>query len=258
MAKVAKELAGGDSGGLARLPRRLWPSVAWFAAAEGVDIEKTFQSLAEEAGKGADAAALSFRSTRFQQAIKNVVAPILSEENDGVKRPPPDLFHDVKDVVFVGGSNDGLPKLFRDFAEDNPNKKKRLIRVLYLTESSVRKLSHSGRSANDLAAGRQASLNALTPELMNSIAESWQILEYETPYFFASFWDADEPGGRIHVSSHGWGQDIKKAPAVDYVWPKTAKSPNRKYQWFAQAVVSLMGDISEAVTTSDDVGNQRA
>lgn len=234
---VSKELVAEE---IESMPYRLIPSVARVAVSLGEDANAVFNTFKASAKNRSGSDAVRFRKAMFAiESLKDVTPPILAEENARLKRPPANLFRTVEEVSFVGGQNDGLPKLFASYVEEG-HPRKRQINVFYLTEHSLSRMAHPGKTAEQLLAGRRASLEALTPAFMDSIAESWQIFEHDEPYFFASYWDATSPGGRIHTSSHGWGQDIKVAPGIDYVWSPNADRPNRKYRWYLESLSELL------------------
>lgn len=228
-----------DAEHLNTIPYRLIPSVANIAIAFGAEPNSVFTKLQAACDGRKDATAVRLRHATFViNSIKDVVPPILDVESDQLKRPPADLFRTVREVSFVGAQNDGLPKLFQKYLATDA-RPKRHINIFYLTEQVLSRMTPTGQSPDVLISWRTRSLAALTPEFMNSIADSWQIFEHDEPYFFASYWDASAPGGRIHTSSHGWGQNIKYAPAVDYVWPEHADRPNRKYRWYLDSLSGL-------------------
>lgn len=45
-----------------------------------------------------------------------------------------------------------------------------------------------------------------------------RFFEFDGPPVFASYWDWENPGGRIHASPQLLGTDLSKCPAVDYLW----------------------------------------
>lgn len=244
--QAAKDLATPTVLGIPqRVPARLLPSVAKLAALQNQATHDSFDQLVDIVRKRGDDLAIQFRRADFvQEAIEDIKPPILDEEHDGLKRPPVDLFRKAKRIAFVGASNDSLPGLFEAYAKDVERNHKDAIRkqqidIFFITETELSSLSHDGRTVNEMVEGRQESITGLTPELLNRVAERWQIFEHDEPYFFASYWDAESPGGRIHISSHGWGQDIKYAPSVDHIWPSSSARPNRKYRWYRCALSQL-------------------
>jgi hypothetical protein len=174
--------------------------------------------------------------------VRSLLAPQVEEEggdSNGLKRPPANLFESARRIAFVGATNDGLPHLFQRYAADAPSKPKERIDVYYLSPTALAGLANPQRSLDEHIRLRDASLAALTPALMSRVARNWSILEHDQPFFFAAYWDADEPGGRIHVSTHGWGQDLKRAPSFDYHWPRGAPRPDRVYRWYQTSLRGL-------------------
>jgi len=138
-------------------------------------------------------------------------------------------------VSFVGATNDGLPALFKS----HRGERKGRIEVFFLSESALRGLAFAGRDVAETLRLRRMGLDGLTRDLLDRVAEEWAVYDYDEPFVFASYWDAEVPGGRIHASSTAWGQDVKRAPSHDYVWPGDSAAPQRAYRFYAEALKSL-------------------
>lgn len=228
---------------LSRVPHRLVPSVVrlWMDGSNKSPteiVEIVFDALPS----GRVRAARAIQEADFAVRVRSMLAPQVEEEggdSNGLKRPPANLFEAARRISFVGATNDGLPALFQRYAADAPSKPKERIDVYYLSSTALAGLANPQRSLDDHVRLRDASLAALTPALMSRVARNWSILEHDQPFFFAAYWDADEPGGRIHVSTHGWGQDLKRAPSFDYQWPNGALQPNRVFRWYQAALRGL-------------------
>lgn len=226
-----------DADILSNLRLHLVPSVARLARAAGVAnadkrLRAHFVTRALETS-----AAFRFASFRTK-VLASIEAPILADEEDGLKRPPAELFERATGVAFVGGSNDGLPKLFTEFRQRGLSPK-HSIEIFFLDEVTIRKLEHPGRSASAYVSDRAQALTALDDGLLNAIAESWCIREHDEPFVFASYWDAWNPGGRIHASAHAWGQDVTRAPAFDYQWEKAQPVASRAYRFYLDGLDGL-------------------
>jgi hypothetical protein len=97
-------------------------------------------------------------------------------------------------------------------------------------------LSDGRSAAAELAGARAQALAALAP-LLRDCADEWALYEYDQPFLFASYWSADAPGGRIHVSPQVWGQDRRRCPGIDYVWQSSL--PGAAYQTYWRGLTSL-------------------
>lgn len=225
---------------LASVPLRLMPSLARFAADEpGADPQAITDALFAHVAARRVATSTPFREEIYARTtLRAQVAPILDEEEGGLKRPPPDLFRRSQRLSFVGATNDSLPDLF-DAHLAAGGAKKEHIDIFFLAVPQLDRLAHPACDVDKLRKLREAAITALDDTRMGDIARSWRILVHDEPYYFAAYFDADRPGGRIHVSSHGWGQDLKRAPAADHTWPRNATAPARTYAWYLAALGSL-------------------
>jgi hypothetical protein len=68
------------------------------------------------------------------------------------------------------------------------------------------------------------------------MAAEWTLYEYEEPAFYGSFWDWEEPRGRIHVSAPVWGIDIAQCPSQDIV---RGPSPSYAYAAYVEGLRAL-------------------
>lgn len=223
---------------LGRVPFRLIPSLARLAvdANPRMDPAEITKVLFDHAATRGDPGAIPFRQELYRRhTLRTLVTPMLDEEQGGLKRPPPDLFARARTISFVGATNDSLPKLFADYR--GPRKDR--IDIFFLSVPAVQRLATKTKPAEALAKLRGDALEALDAAALSRVATRWRVLIHDEPYFFAAYFDAAAPGGRIHVSSHGWGQDIKRAPSADHVWPEGDPSPGRTYAWYLEALNGL-------------------
>jgi hypothetical protein len=238
-AGITDPLSRAQDAAIRAVPLRLMPPLARLAIDAEVDPILTAKVLFESAAARNVAATAPFLEESYAQTTRRVQAtPILDEAEGGYKRPPPDLFKTRMRFAFVGATNDSLPALFRSYLEAGGARKQR-VEIYFLSLPAVRRLACPARTADELEQLQVKTLDALDATAMSSIAESWRIAVHDEPYFFAAYFNADRPGGRIHTSAHGWGHDLKRAPAVDFVWPETAPLPSRTYQWYLDSLAGL-------------------
>lgn len=234
----ARALARGVDAGLKELPLRLFPAAACLAVnVYGANAEAVGEQLFAIASRPSRGhTAVVFSEDRYREAtLRDAVAPLLDEERDGLKLPPPGLFARVRRASFVGATNDGLPELLRNYR----GSRKARVEVFFLSTQALAQLAGGGRDANEVLRQSRLAKDGLSPALLDEVAEDWALYEHDEPFFFASYWDAEGPGGRIHVSAHGWGQDIKRAPSHDYTWPLTAPRPERSYRFYQDSLSVL-------------------
>ena len=74
-------------------------------------------------------------------------------------------------------------------------------------------------------------------KLKEQFALNIHIYEYDFPLYFASYWDYDRPGGRIHISPQVYGQDTKTCPGVDYLW--LGEKASKDFQYYVSGLNEL-------------------
>jgi hypothetical protein len=67
-------------------------------------------------------------------------------------------------------------------------------------------------------------------------AARWVFYRYDRPHFFASYWDWDQPNGRVHVSPYVWGLDVGKCPGIDFV---RGVDPPDRYRAYVDGLAAL-------------------
>ena len=227
-----------DDAPLDDVPDRLWPLVAALSVERGADDAQVARSMMRRSAARTRTGA-SAQAWLVQADLLSAARPTVIDYRVGWRKVPPvELIARARDVTFVGAINDTLPQLLAK-ARDLAGRCLESLTIYFLHADAVRAMAPAPADADaHVERGRQAR-GSLDDQLLASVAARWEILEFDRPYFFGSYFDADQPGGRIHVSSHGWGQDIKDAPAIDYVWPPERPLPVRAYAWYRQALDGL-------------------
>lgn len=227
-----------DGAPLDEVPDRLLPLVAALSVEAGAEDTQVARRMVRHAA-GRAAGGASARDWLFQADQLSAARPTVLDYRAGWRKiPPVELIARAQTAVFVGSINDTLrPTLEK--ARARAGSRLASLTIYFLQPEAVLAMAPDPTQAEAYVdRGRQAR-EALDNAFLDSVASAWEILEFVRPYFFASYLDADVPGGRIHVSSHGWGQDIKDAPAIDYVWPPGQPRPVRAYAWYRQALDGL-------------------
>jgi hypothetical protein len=180
---------------------------------------------------------LSKPRTDFLRILaESVEPPHLDPMVYGKKIPPIDLLTSHQRLAFVGATNHRLANALREGLKRRREQRWPSIEVFFLAPEAVRQLEHPGRSADELVELRQkaeAELRGFLP----SCADAWALYEHASPLYFASYWDWDAPGGRIHVSPGVWGYDIAHAPGIDYL--RVAEPPPEAYRVYMLGLASL-------------------
>ena len=79
-------------------------------------------------------------------------------------------------------------------------------------------------------------------------AKNWTIYEFNGPPLFASYWDWDARGGRIHISAALLGTVIGECPATDQIWIQ--ESPTEEYKKYVKHLKALMKIVPGTIVKS--------
>ncbi len=167
----------------------------------------------------------------------DIVPPLLTATQEGlVKLLPLELMLRYSKVAFVGRTNKSLPTILRDSIEAVELATRwECLDVFYLADRALEgtictNISETSReNLRDVKTEKEDSIAALTQLAKEHADLSLRVFEFEHPFYFASYWDWDRPGGRIHVSPYVFGQAIGKCPGVDYLWQGRLKTPAFEY-----------------------------
>jgi hypothetical protein len=164
---------------------------------------------------------------------------IYEEEQSGYKRPPLELLRTYERIVFVGATHDQLESMLRRATSERNGRRWARLELFFLEDAELAAIAAGeGKAPDDLVRAKAlalANLSALLPE----VADDWTIYCYVRPYYFASYWDHEARGGRIHVSPFIWGQPVKNCPGLDYSWHKDRPEPTREYRAYSDGLAGL-------------------
>ncbi|MBI4825209.1 MAG: adenylate/guanylate cyclase domain-containing protein [Nitrospirae bacterium] len=155
--------------------------------------------------------------------------PILSLNKYGIKdkkTPPEKLLKKHKKIACVGATNDQLPEIILKVLKNNPSKIWDSIMVYFLKDKTFKwmDMKSDGRSHSELIEAKKDAIKCLASVLKGHV-KHLEFREYDRPFYFASYWDWDAPGGRIHISPYIWGADVRHCPAFDYTWITNQPTP---------------------------------
>ncbi len=243
---VAIEAGRRPDASLGCVPDRLVPLVAALRIDAGGAPDQVTKRILLHATERPTSAASARDVLFWTEQIGAARPPILDDQAGWRKVPPVALIAKARAAVFVGAINDRLRQTLDDARLRTRVGALESLEVYFLRTDAVRAMAPDPKAAAEHVAKGLTARGVLGPphlalddEFLDSIAQTWTIYEFDHPYFFASYLDVDLPGGRIHVSSHGWGRDIKSAPAIDYVWPPGQARPIRAYEWYRDALTGL-------------------
>ncbi len=151
---------------------------------------------------------------RFPLEVLSALRPTFVAADGCTKLPPTELLMQHECVSFVGATHDHLAKKLREVHQKG--KRWNRLEFFFASPSLLQQVKRS--PTVNLLAERRASETELLQLLSEGVAEHWSMYEFSGPGLFGAFWDSDRPGGRIHISAQLLGTDIKKCPAMDYIW----------------------------------------
>ena len=103
--------------------------------------------------------------------------------------------------------------MIREALKENESKVWENITVFFLADEQISWMSGK-ESLEDRLQKKKTAMDELKDILKNH-TKQWEILEYDRPFYFASYWDWDKPGGRVHISPYIWGTDEGVCPGLD-------------------------------------------
>lgn len=165
--------------------------------------------------------------------------PILAVDDYGIKqlkKPPVELLKKHKKIAFVGATNDALAESLKEVLRQEPGHRWESIEVFFLTDERFDWMETPERNAASQREDKKKAIRDLR-DIIPKHTRSWGFYEYDRPFFFASYWDWEQPGGRIHVSSQIWGANIKDRPAFDFVW--RTREPTSQYKAYRDGLEKL-------------------
>lgn len=154
----------------------------------------------------------------YNERVRRWLPTIVDDPADPYKRPPVELMAASQRIAFVGGTQHQLAGALQRAFELRGERKWALLEVYLVEGEALAAMAFGETTAADLERRRAQSLADLLP-LLGDLAEEWAVYSHAQPFLFASYWDWEQPGGRIHVSPQIWGLDIGRCPALDYTWP---------------------------------------
>jgi hypothetical protein len=206
------------------------------------DALDALQAAADRYRKGLEAPAWVVSPERWSTLatlIPQLDRSIVEEERTGYKRPPLELLRAHERVAFVGATNDQLAAKLEPALAARNGRPWQHIELFFLDGPELAALAAGeGKPAKDLEDAQREALDQLSA-LMPHWADSWVIYRYARAYYFASYWDHERPGGRIHVSPFIWGQPVKQCPGLDYFWHTDQSQPTREYQAYSDGLERL-------------------
>ena len=136
-------------------------------------------------------------------------------EPDGAKSGVSVLLTSADEVALVGATHRTLPNELERAFDQRGGRRWSRIEVFMMDDETLDSLRASGSKVSP--AERDAVRDHLIEKLPN-LCDQWAVYQYGGTTAFASYWDWQSPGGRIHMSYPLWGTSLSTAPAVDFAW----------------------------------------
>jgi hypothetical protein len=206
------------------------------------DALDALQAVADRCRKSMDAPEWVVGPERWrtlEELIPQLDRSIYEEERTGYKRPPLELLRAHARIAFVGATNDLLAARLEPALAARNGRRWTRIELFFLDDGELADLAAGEtKPVEELVAAKSKALAQLSV-LLPQVAESWVIYTYVRAYYFASYWDHEQPGGRIHLSPFIWGQQVKTCPGLDYFWHSDRIKPTREYQAYSDGLEQL-------------------
>jgi hypothetical protein len=163
---------------------------------------------------------------------------------DGVTKTPPRvllLTHDK--IAFLGATQKWLLAALEETAllRDKPWEQ---IHVYFASDALLKSVEAHGK------AGRRRRTSSLRKERKKALVGLKDFFRkhpsccpavcfyfFDGPPVFGSYWDWDQPGGRIHISAQLAGIDISKCPSIDYIWLQD--TPTFTYDQYREYLLAI-------------------
>lgn len=162
---------------------------------------------------------------------------------DGVTKVPPGVLLITHDrIAFLGATQKWLLAALEEtvrlrdkpweqmdiyFATDS------LLESVEAYEDGFRRSTSSLREERDKALADLKAFFRRRPFCCGKV----HFLSFDGPPVFASYWDWDKQGGRIHISPQLPGIDISKCPAIDHIWLQDV--PTFTYDQYRQSLRTI-------------------
>ena len=164
----------------------------------------------------------------FTEEYLPSLRPTLLGADGNFKVPPLLLMITHQKIAFVGATNWQLCDKLEEAFEARKQVPWNELHLFFASDDLLKSVEYGEFDARQ---HRDDSREKLTGQLnAQRWALKWAIYEFNGPPVFASYWDWDERGGRIHISPALLGTVIGECPASDHLWcQETATDQYRKY-----------------------------
>jgi len=241
--RIAGKLLSGTHVPWPKAPFRLMPSVVAIAqrnwsADKRFDSFEKFRELHGSVKSDEKPDWVAGKSSwDFKEELLPSLRPTMLGTDGKFKVPPLILMTTYQKIVFVGATNWQLHEsLTKAFAARGGLPWDEL-HIFFATDKLLGQVEYERQ--NEAASDRDKARALLWIELKKEKwAKKWSIYDFDGPPLFASYWDWESKGGRIHVSPALKGTIIGKCPASDHIWYHD--TPTDHYQKYVRHLQSLL------------------
>ncbi len=183
---------------------------------------------------------------KFTEEYLPSLRPTLLGADGNFKVPPLLLMITHQKIAFVGATNWQLCDKLQEAFEARNEVPWKELHLFFASDELLKSVEYGDFDAR---LHREESRKLLTERLSTKgWAQKWAIYEFDGPAVFASYWDWDERGGRIHISPALLGTVIGECPASDHLWCQEA--PTDQYKKYVKHLNVLLNDIPGTSATS--------
>ncbi|MCL4201136.1 MAG: hypothetical protein KJ000_01485 [Pirellulaceae bacterium] len=217
VADLAADVASGEPLVGRDQPFRLLPSAIALAQKSNPSL-KTYSRFRELHGS------VSKRPDWVEGAVKWVFSeeylpslrPTLLGADGKFKVPPLLLLVTHQRIAFVGATHWQLSKSMEQAFSERGEKPWAEIHLFFATDELLSQVEYDDPDPRGIRDKSEADFLQILRQ--GRWAKSWAIYRFNGPPVFASYWDWQARGGRIHVSPALLGTEIGRCPASDHLW----------------------------------------
>jgi len=182
---------------------------------------------------------------KFTEEYLPSLRPTLLGADGNFKVPPLLLMVTHQKIAFVGATNWQLCDKLQEAFEARKQVPWKELHLFFASDDLLKSVEYG---EFDARLHRDESREMLTEQLSTKgWAQKWSINEFNGPPVFASYWDWDERGGRIHISPALLGTVIGECPASDHLWCQ--ETATDQYREYVKHLNRLLNDIPGSSVT---------
>lgn len=176
----------------------------------------------------------------FSEEYLPSLRPTLLGADGKFKVPPLLLLGTHQKIAFVGATNWQLADKMKQAFEARGGKPWDEIHLFFATNELLQQIEYGEKNSQQYRDESEKEFREILQQ--GQLAKHWSIYRFSGPPVFASYWDWDARGGRIHISPALLGTVIGECPASDHIWHQA--SPTDQYQKYVKHLETLLNPRS--------------